>query len=303
MNMTWIKTLRTRLCALLRPRQLDADMDEELRTHIEMRTQLNLDDGMEPAQARYAALRKFGGTASIREDCREQRDGFVTRHLSLVAQDLRYGARILWKNPGFSAVAVLTLALGIGANTAIFSAIQAVLLKPLPYREPDRIMMLWVDNPAFNLGIHELPPSQLDVLDWRREAHSFEQIAAIGSTTVDLTGAGDPRRVGGVEVTANFFSTLGVQPLLGRTFTTDEDQPGGNKVVVLSHTLWQNEFGGDAKLIGTPITPQQRTPPRRGHHASWVQLPASRRDALAVQPARAGGPLAAARPGPEILAG
>ena len=196
MNMTWIKTLRTRLCALLRPRQLDADMDEELRTHIEMRTQLNLDDGMEPAQARYAALRKFGGTASIREDCREQRDGFVTRHLSLVAQDLRYGARILWKNPGFSAVAVLTLALGIGANTAIFSAIQAVLLKPLPYREPDRIMMLWVDNPAFNLGIHELPPSQLDVLDWRREAHSFEQIAAIGSTTVDLTGAGDPRRVG-----------------------------------------------------------------------------------------------------------
>ena len=252
--MNWIKTLRTRLFALFRPRRLDADMDEELRTHVEMRTQHNLDAGMKPPEARYAALRQFGGAESIKEECREQRDGFLTRHLSLVAQDLRYGARILWKNPGFSAVAVLTLALGIGANTAIFSAIQAVLLKPLPYREPDRIMMVWADNPSFNLGIHELPPSQLDVLDWRREAHSFEQIAAVGSVTVDLTGAGDPRRVGGVEVTANFFSTLGVQPMLGRTFTTDEDQPGNNKVVVISHALWQSEFGGDAKLIGTSIT-------------------------------------------------
>ena len=167
--------------------------------------------------------------------------------------DLKFAFRQLVKNPGFTAVAVATLALGIGANTAIFSVVNAVLLKPLPYHEPDRIMLIWTDNPTYNLGIHELPPSQHDLMDWRAQAHSFDQIAALSSTTIDLNRKEGSTRVGAVKVTANLFSTLGVQPLLGRTFTTDEEQPGKDKVVVLSHALWQREFGGSLNLVGSAI--------------------------------------------------
>ncbi|HTH47047.1 MAG TPA: ABC transporter permease [Candidatus Limnocylindria bacterium] len=168
--------------------------------------------------------------------------------------DLKFAFRQLLKNPGFTTVAVLTLALGIGANTAIFSVINAVLLKPLPYHEPDRLMVVWADNPSFNLGIHELPPSQQDVLDWRQRAQSFTQVAAVSSVQADLSRNGELTRIGGVSVTANFFPTLGVTPILGRGFTAEEEQPGKDKVVVISDGLWQREFGGDPKVIGTSIT-------------------------------------------------
>ena len=168
--------------------------------------------------------------------------------------DFRFAFRQLLKNPGFTAVAVLTLALGIGANTAIFSVVNAVLLKALPYQEPERIVMLWTDNPSMNLGFHELPPTPLDLLDWRNLAQSFEQIAAFKTKLGDLSEQGEPERVGGVQVTANFFSLLGVQPMFGRVFSTDEDQPGKDKVAIISHGLWQRRFGGDANIIGQFIT-------------------------------------------------
>ncbi len=168
--------------------------------------------------------------------------------------DLKFAFRQLVKNPGFTAVAVLTLALGIGANTAIFSVINAVLLKALPYREPERIAMLWTDNPSLNLGFHELPPTPPDLLDWRNQAQSFEQIAAFRTRPADLSEEGDPERVGGVQVTANFFSLLGAQPTLGRVFSTDEEQPGKDKVAIISHRLWQQRFGADANIIGQFIT-------------------------------------------------
>src|SRR5213593_1996772 len=144
--------------------------------------------------------------------------------------DLRYALRMLLKSRGFTAVAVLTLALGIGASTAIFTVVNAVLLKALPYREPERIVMLWTDNASLNLGFHELPPAPPDLLDWRRQARSFEQIAAFRSRPADLSEQGDPERVGGVQATANLFSLLGTQPTLGRVFSTDEEQPGKDKV-------------------------------------------------------------------------
>ena len=168
--------------------------------------------------------------------------------------DLKFAIRQLLKNPGFTAVAVLTLALGIGANTAIFSVVNAVLLKALPYRESDRIVMLWTDNPSLNLGFHELPPAPPDLLYWRRQARSFEQIAAFRSRPADLSEQGDPERVGGVQATANLFSLLGTQPTLGRVFSTDEEQPGKDKVAVISHGLWQRRFGGDTNIIGQFIT-------------------------------------------------
>jgi putative ABC transport system permease protein len=144
--------------------------------------------------------------------------------------------------------------LGIGANTAIFSVLNAVLLKPLMYRQADRIMMIWTDNPSYNLGFHELPPSQHDLMDWRTQAKSFEQIAAISSATIDLNRVNESRRVGAVKVTANLFETLGMTPMLGRSFTPDEEQPGKDKAVILGHALWQREFGADPKILGSAIS-------------------------------------------------
>ncbi len=171
--------------------------------------------------------------------------------------DLKFAFRQLLKNPGFTAVAVLTLALGIGANTGIFSVVNAVLLTALPYREPDRIVMLWTDNPSLNLGFHELPPAPPDLLDWRSQARSFEQIAAFRTRLADLSEQGDPERVGGVQATANLFSLLGAQPMFGRVFSTDEEQPGKDKVAIISHDLWQRRFGGDTNIIGQLITINQ----------------------------------------------
>jgi predicted permease len=169
-------------------------------------------------------------------------------------RDLRYGIRMLLKNPGFTLIAVFTLALGIGANTAIFSVVNAVLIKALPFQEPDRIVMLWTDNPALNLGIGELPPAPVDLIEWRRQAESFEQIAAFKSSLADLSEQGDPERVGGVQITANFFSLLGIPPQLGRVFSVDEEQPGRDKVAIISHDLWQRRFGGETNIIGRLIT-------------------------------------------------
>ncbi len=169
-------------------------------------------------------------------------------------QDLRYGIRILLKNPGFTLIAVFTLALGIGANTAIFSVVNAVLIKALPFQEPDRIVMLWTDNPALNLGIRELPPTPVDLIEWRRQAKSFEQIAAFESAPADLSEEGDPERVGGARVTANLFALLEVPPQLGRVFSVDDEQPGRDEVAIISHDLWQRRFGGETNIIGRPIT-------------------------------------------------
>jgi putative ABC transport system permease protein len=168
-------------------------------------------------------------------------------------RDLRYGIRMLLKNPGFTVVAVFTLALGIGANTAIFSVVNAVLIKPLPYGEPDRIVMLWSINSGLKLNL-PLGPLPVDLGEWRRQAGTFEQIAAIRFMTADLSEDGDPERVAGVDVTANFFAVLGVQPQLGREFSLGEEQPGRDKVAVISHGLWQRRFGGEANIIGRLIT-------------------------------------------------
>jgi predicted permease len=168
-------------------------------------------------------------------------------------QDLRYGIRMLLKNTGFTLIAVLTLALGIGANTAIFSVVNAVLIKPLSYGEPDRIVMLWSINLGLKLNL-PLGPLPVDLAEWRRQAGTFEQIAALRPETADLSEDGDPERVAGVEVTANFFAVMGVQPQLGREFSLEEEQPGQDKVAIISHALWQRRFGGEEKIIGRLIT-------------------------------------------------
>ena len=166
-------------------------------------------------------------------------------------QDLRYGARMLLRSPGFAAVGILTLALGIGANTAIFSVIEAVLLRPLAYQDPDRLILINHDYPKLNLKASVSAPGYAH---YRDHAVSFSSVAALTGWNANLTGGGEPERIQANTVTANFFATLGVQPARGRLFRADEDQPGRNRVVVLSDGLWRRRFGGDPNLLNQTIT-------------------------------------------------
>jgi predicted permease len=166
-------------------------------------------------------------------------------------QDLRYGLRMLAKNPGFTAVAVVTLALGIGANTAIFSVIDAVLLNRMPYPDANRLVMLWEQNPG--RGWFRNIVSAANFVDWRRQNHVFTRMAAIDESSYDVSGRGEPMEVEGEQVSADFFSLLGVHAALGRTFTLEEDRPDSARVVVLSNGLWRERYGGDPGLLGRTI--------------------------------------------------
>ena len=168
--------------------------------------------------------------------------------------DLKFAFRQLLKNRGFTIVAVLTLALGIGANTAIFSLINAALLRALPFPESDRLAVVWADNPGLKLGMTQIPPANSDIAAWREQSQSFARLAAFTPRTADLADGGDPERVGAAGVTAGFFETLGVTPLLGRTLAPDEEAPGRPPVALISHGLWQRRFGGDPALLGKGVS-------------------------------------------------
>jgi predicted permease len=171
-------------------------------------------------------------------------------------QDLRYGLRILLRRPGFTAVAVAALALGIGANSAIFSVVNGVVLRALPYKDPERLTMMWSRRPLLQtqVGPSEFPVSAADFIDWRDQNQSFDQIAAFHSQAFNITGAGEPEYLGGVRASASLFSLLGVEPRLGRTFTAEEDQSGADRVAIISHGLWQRRFGSDPNIIGQKLT-------------------------------------------------
>ncbi len=170
-------------------------------------------------------------------------------------QDVRYGLRQLRKSPGFTAIAVITLALGIGANTAIFSVVNGVLLRPLAFRDSDRLVRIWHTPPQKSFpGILTFAVSPANYLDWQSQNHVFEQVAIAGYHGFTLTGVDKPEQLDGSAVSANLFSTLGVQPMLGRVFTQDEDQPGHANVVVLSHRLWQEHFGANRDIVGRNVT-------------------------------------------------
>src|SRR5678816_2241064 len=164
--------------------------------------------------------------------------------MNTLIKDLRYAVRSLLKQPGFTAIAIITLALGIGANTAMFSVINAVLLRPLPYHEPERLVTIWEESPQ--RGLYEMPISFANFRDWQDQNHSFEQIAAYTFTNLNLTDAGEPARLSTVRTSANLFPLVGATPLLGRGFLPEEDKDGANHVVMLSHGLWQSRFGSDA---------------------------------------------------------
>jgi putative ABC transport system permease protein len=171
--------------------------------------------------------------------------------METLIKDIRYGIRGLLKRPGFTAIALITLALGIGANTAIFSVVNAVLLRPLPFRDPDQLVIVWED--ATFAGFPRNTPAPANYVDWKTQNQSFADIAASHEASFNLTGDGEPERVAAYSVNANFFPLLGVQPILGRTFSAEEDRPGANKVAVLSYNLWQSRYGGDRQILNRDI--------------------------------------------------
>src|SRR5581483_7749741 len=170
--------------------------------------------------------------------------------MQTLLQDIRYGVRVLLKGRTVTFVAIVALALGIGANTAIFSVVNALLFRSLPYQSPERLMMIWETNSEVQIGFDLLPVSNAAFADWHNQAQSFEAVSVLDSRRYAFTGAGQPERIGGVSTSASFFDVMGVSPILGRTYTEDEDRPGANKVAVISYALWQSRFGGDKEICG-----------------------------------------------------
>jgi predicted permease len=224
----------------------DRELDVEVRSYYESLAEEKTRQGLSPEEAHRAARLELGGIEQVKEDVREVRAG---AWLDSLLQDLRYGARMLRKNPAFTAIAVLTLALGIGANTAIFSIVNAVLLSPLPYSQPDRLVVVGESNARFPLVAVSYP----NFLDRQRMARAFQQMAAITPHGYALTGLGLPEHVDGAEISSGFFSTLGVRLALGRDFSPNEDQQGGAPVVIISNRLWRNQFDDSPTALGKSV--------------------------------------------------
>jgi putative ABC transport system permease protein len=245
--MRWFNILLARLRALTGRDRVIHDIDEEMRLHVELETEANIERGMSPGDARRSALRSFGNLGSIRDTAYGIRGGGM---IETLLQDIKYGARVLAKHRGFTVVAVLTLALGIGANTAIFSVVNELLLRPLPFRDADRLVMLWEVTPE---GRHQNTTSRANFRGWREQSKSFESMAAFSDQRLNLTGAGEPEEVSVQFATPELFQVLGVEPSIGRRITEDDARAGAPAVAVLSYGLWQRRFGGDPRLVGKPI--------------------------------------------------
>lgn len=248
-TVSWLRTIQARFYSLFRREKLDAEMDEEIRSHIELQARANLAAGMNPKQARLAAIHQFGSTESIKEFCREQR-GWPW--LDELLQDLRFGTRMLAKNKAMSLVIILTLGLGIGANTAIFSVIDSVLLRPLPYHDPARLVAVSESN--LKRGYRQIVVAPGNLRDWCEQNSVFEQLGGQIYTSLTLSGVETPQHLQAAWTTPNFFSIFGVPPFLGRTFGAGDKPPAGHRVVVLSYGLWQQAFAANRDVLGKPIT-------------------------------------------------
>ena len=227
----------------------DKELDEEIETHLQMAIQDRVEQGQSPEEARRSALLEFGNVGVVKD---VTRDMWGRRALEELWQDLRYGARMLAKHPGFTFVAVLTLALGIGANSAIFSVVNAVLLRPLPYSSPEQLVFLYDVKPGF--GVPRIGLMDAEFLRLRDEARSLEQVSLYTTGTLTLTGVGEPERVASGSASGDLFPALGATMALGRTFTTEEEPRGQSNVVVLSHGFWQRKLAGDPGVVGRALT-------------------------------------------------
>jgi predicted permease len=237
--------LRHAFRALRGGRAVDRQLDDELRFHVDLEADLLVKQGMSPEQARTAALRKFGGVERVREECRETRG---LGWFDATSRTLRYAFRSLRRHPAYSLLSILVLGLGIGANTAMFSVIHGVLLKPLPYVEGDRLMLIQQSAPLS--GQQSVGVSIPELYDYRRELTNFSGLVEFHQMSFDLLNRGEPDRVATGVVSSNFFDVLGIRPHLGRTFVDTDDDHGSEAVLVLSHSYWRARFGGDPNIVG-----------------------------------------------------
>jgi putative ABC transport system permease protein len=246
-----LRQLWSRLAGLFRRRRLEAEMAEEMRQHLERRTQEKIADGFTPDEARYAAQREFGGIAQVQEHCRDERRW---AWLEQSAQDVRYAFRQLRRNPGFAATAIAMLALGIGLNTAIFSVTYGVLWRPLPYPDADRLVIISSAQQTEKgpRTFANWSPASYEAL--RPRVDALDDLAAYAPIDVPLTGRGEPRTLAALEVSPNFFSTLGVSPARGRTFLTGAGASDDDRSAIVSDRLWRTSLKGDPEIVGQSIT-------------------------------------------------
>ena len=246
--MFWLRLIYTRLYGLLRKGRVEQEMEEELRFHLRMRTCENIEHGMKPDEAELEALRRFGNVGRIKDLGRDIKGGGF---METLLQDLRFGLRMLMKKPGFTLVAVLTLGLGIGANTAIFSLVNTILLRPLPIAQPEQVVTLnngWPGRGSFPLM------GYAEYKDYRDRNQSMAGLAAFSGAPVSLSSNGINERVSSYHVTGNYFSLLGVGAALGRVITPEDDlNPGAHPVVMLSYPCWQQRFVADPQIVGRSV--------------------------------------------------
>src|ERR1051326_5240595 len=245
--MSWASVLAARLRGLFKHERLEGELDDEVRFHLEMQVEDNVKAGMNPADARYAALRSFGGIEPMKEIYRERRAFTV---VETTAQDLRYAVRTLSRNPGFTTTAIAVLALAIGVNTAMFSVLNAVLFRPLPYRSPQQLVMLWSQDPGKTL--REGRTAYWNVEQWRSQSESFAEMAFFDAVSATLTTADRAEKISVLRTSPNLFPLLGVQPLYGRSFTAEEAEQRQH-LALISYGFWQSHFGGSLDAIGASI--------------------------------------------------
>jgi predicted permease len=276
--MEWLRILGWRLRGLFGKRRDEDELDAELRAHLEALTEENIRRGMSAEEARYAAHREFGGFEQTKELYREQRR---LPFLETLFRDVRFGLRNLVRRPGFSVTTILTLALGIGVNTAIFSVVHGVLLSPLPFKNPDRLVSLWERDLSSEFSSPYNVVSGGIFQDWQRGTTSFEEMALIGEDSANLSGDGGPlpEAIGTRLCSFNLFSMLGVQPIRGRWFSAEDDRFGAPGTVILSYGFWNRRYGADSNVIGKKVLLDAKPYSIIGVLPKWFDYPDTRTQA------------------------
>ena len=270
---TWLRVAAVRCMGLFGKRHRDAELEDELQTHVDALAEANIRRGMTSEEARHAALREFGGIEQTKERCRDQRS---LPFLETLLQDGRLGLRGLRKHPGFACLAILTLALGIGVNTSLFTVVHSVLFSPLPFPEPERLMSLFERNVGEDNHDNVVAGGQFE--DWQRQATSFEQMALVGEDSGNLSGDGGslPEAIGTRLCSYNLFSILDVQPIYGRLFSAEDDRAGTSPTVVLTYSLWKRRYASDPATIGKTILLDTKPYTVIGVLPAWFDYPDTR---------------------------